>query len=223
MIGDSLAPGLVVTITEDTKGPQATLSARFNSSGVAETSLGNIRVLFDGTAAPLLYVQAQQINAVVPYAVAGRVTSSVQVEFQGVRSDPAMLPVFAAAPGLYTFDGSGRGPGAILNQDSTMNTPTNPADQGSIVTLFGTGGGTTDPLPADGSVIVGKPPGFTQPVTATIDGQAAEVLYAGPVPGQISGLLQANVRVPRGIRSGAVPVFLKVGRFSSQWVTLEVR
>ena len=38
-------------------------------------------------------------------------------------------------------------------------------------------------------------------VTAAIDGQPAEVLFAGPAPG-LTGVGQVNVRVPRGLSRG---------------------
>ena len=48
------------------------------------------------------------------------------------------------------------------------------------------------------------------PVQVTIDGTPAEVLYAGAVPGLVSGLLQVNVRIPAIARLGLpAPVSLR--------------
>ena len=54
-------------------------------------------------------------------------------------------PVFDAIPGLYTADGGDAGQGAILNQDNSYNSATNPANPGDIIQLFGTRAGQTDP------------------------------------------------------------------------------
>jgi hypothetical protein len=47
-------------------GPAAPVTATFDADGFLPTTLGGIQVTIDGTPAPLLYVSATQINAVVP-------------------------------------------------------------------------------------------------------------------------------------------------------------
>jgi uncharacterized protein (TIGR03437 family) len=63
------------------------------------------------------------------------------------------------------------------------------------------------------------------PVTLTIGGQQAQVLYAGGSPGSLAGLMQINARIPAGITAGdAVPVVLQVGDVQApQSVTIAVR
>ena len=51
---------------------------------------------------------------------------------------------------------------------------------------------------------------------AVIDGQTAEVLYAGGVLGVVAGVMQVDVRVPTGTRAGNVPVSIMVGIVTSQ-------
>ncbi len=64
----------------------------------------------------------------------------------------------------------------------------------------------------------------TLAVSLTIDGQAANVLYAGAAGGGVAGLIQVNAQLPHGIHSGAVPVVLRVGGGVSQpGVTLAVQ
>jgi uncharacterized protein (TIGR03437 family) len=187
--------------------------------------LADTRVLFDSIPAPLLYVHSGQISAVVPYAVAGSVQTRLQVEYRGARSDPVALRVAASAPGIFTLDSSGRGPGAILNQDTTVNSSVNPAERGSVVSVFATGEGEVAPQVPDGilaSVTVLPRPRL--PVRVTIGGAAAEVLYAGASPGLVVGLLQVNARIPPETPSGTVPVVLTVGEESSQsGVTMAIR
>jgi uncharacterized protein (TIGR03437 family) len=61
-------------------------------------------------------------------------------------------------------------------------------------------------------------------VSVLVDGQNAEVLYAGSAPGLVAGVLQVNFRVPGLLRTGAVGLLVKVGRFTSQaGVTMAIR
>jgi uncharacterized protein (TIGR03437 family) len=61
------------------------------------------------------------------------------------------------------------------------------------------------------------------PVTVTIGGKAATVLFAGVTPG-FTGLYQVNVAMPNGITPGnAVPLVLTQGENSSPAVNIAVR
>jgi uncharacterized protein (TIGR03437 family) len=71
------------------------------------------------------------VSAIVPYAVGGRATTQVQLEYLGVRSNVVSMAVAAASPALFTANSSGSGPGAILNQDYSLNTAANGAVKGS--------------------------------------------------------------------------------------------
>src|ERR1019366_9246310 len=108
--------------------------------------------LFDGVAAPMTYTQNIQVNAVVPYRVAGKTSTQVQVQYQGVVSNALTVPVHAATPAIFSLDSTGVGPGAILNQHSCNNPTGNPAPQSSVIALYCTGGGVTSPASADGAV-----------------------------------------------------------------------
>lgn len=221
-----LAPGQIIAIFGTGLGPETPQLLQLDGSGKVKTELGDTRILFDGEPAPLVSVQAGQAGAVVPYSVAGRASTIMQVERQGVATQALQFPVAASAPGIFAADMSGRGPGAILNEDGvTLNSPQNPAPRGSIVVLYATGAGQTIPPGVSGSVPVSALPKPELPVYVTIGGASAEVLYAGAAPYFVSGALQVNVRVPRNIDPGDyVPVVLTVGKNSSlPAVTLAVR
>jgi uncharacterized protein (TIGR03437 family) len=220
-----VAPGEMITIFGSGLGPATLAPMQTDERGYVSTSLGGTQVLFDGTPAPLIYSLAGQVSAVVPYETFGKSLTQVQVVFQGQFSSTVSVPVATAVPGVFTLDSSGHGPGAIVNQDGTVNSATNPASAGSIVMIFATGEGQTNPDGTDG-----KPDGFpaptpiAQPVGATVGGLNADVQYAGGVPGLVAGFLQVNVRVPAAVpASSAVPVVLSIGGKSSQAnVTLAV-
>lgn len=218
-----VAPGEVITLIGSGIGP---LSLQWPPAGdQSKTVLAGTSVLFNGTPAPLLYAAPHQINAVVPYGVSGKTVTQVQVTYQGQMIAKLPLSVAEAVPAIFTLDSSGVGPGAILNQDSTLNSPSNPAAKGSVVQLFATGAGQTDPPGADGQVARDPLPKPVLPVWVQIGGLDAEVLYAGAAPGLIAGALQVNCRVPANVASGySVPVVLTVGTASSQpGVTLAIQ
>lgn len=121
-----------------------------------------------------------------------------------------------ASPGLFTADASGKGQGAILNQDGSVNTPNNPAQVGSVVALFGTGEGATNPSGTDGK-LAGLPlPMPLLPVQVLVGGVPADLLYASGAPTEVAGVLQINVRVPSAVAAGRQPVILRIGQNSSQ-------
>jgi len=194
-------------------------------NGIVTKILAETRVLFDGVAAPLIYVSQNQISAVVPYGVAGKTTTELQVEYKGKLTKTVVLPVVATAPGLFTLDSSGRGAGAILNQDYTVNSASNAAAGDSIVILYGTGDGQTTPAGVDGKPAMG--PTYPAPLAAvsvTIGGQAAKVEYAGAAPYFVAGVFQINVRVPKGLAPGAAQVKVKIGdNESPDGVTVAVK
>jgi uncharacterized protein (TIGR03437 family) len=114
--------------------------------------------------------------------------------------------VAAAAPGVF----------AVLNQDFTLNSDANPAARGSVVIVFATGEGVSNPTPKDGQILNDILPRPQLPVQASIGNQPAAVEYAGATPGSIAGLLQVNARVPDTAGAGSNPLILNVGEFTSQ-------
>ena len=211
-------------------GPAQLVSARAGSDGFYPTQLSGTSVQFNGVAAPLLYTSATQVAAVAPYGVTGP-TVQVTVTNQGQTSVPATIRVFAAAPGLFTADGTGTGQAAAINQDGTLNSASNPAPMGSVISLYATGGGQTSPAGVDGQVSTSPLARQSLPVQVYIGQQpvlsTAQLQYAGPAPGEIAGLMQINVPLPPGLKPGsAVPVAIFVGNtFSSTQsnVTIAVR
>jgi uncharacterized protein (TIGR03437 family) len=156
--------------------------------------------------------------------VAGKTSVSVVVEYRGLRSTPVRVNVTGSAPGIFTADSSGKGSAAALNEDGTLNNQQQPAKPGSIVVLYATGEGQTDPAGSSGRLAIDTYPKPLQPVTVTIAGQPAEVLYAGAAPNLVTGLMQVNIRIPANFATiGSVPVLLSVGGVPSQaQVTLSV-
>ena len=215
-LGGPVTPGEIVTLFGTGVGPATLVGLSLTRAGFVDNFLADTSVLFDGVPAPLIYVSANQTSAIVPYAVAEKSSTQMQVEFQGRRSSAVTLPVAQSAPALFSLNATGKGGGAILNQDSSVNTPANPADKGSVVVLFGTGEGRTNPPGVDGKLAAGTFPKPVLPVRVRIGEIDAETLYAGAAPGLVAGVFQINVRVPADVASGDVPVVVTVGNASSQ-------
>lgn len=221
-----VSPGEIVSIFGTAIGPPAPASLALTNPRLVANSLQAVEVYFDGVPAAILYASSGQVNVVVPYSVAGRSTTSLQLEYLGASSNPVTLPVAATTPGIFSLAGSGQGPGAILNaKDETINSPANPASQGDWVSVFATGGGVTTPASVDGFLASSTLPVPNARVSATIEGVPCQVNYAGAAPGFVSGLLQINVQIPAGISPGpSVPVQISIGaNGSSANVTLAVQ
>ncbi len=221
----SVAPGQMVVVWGTGMGPATLAGLALEANGLVANSAAGVRVLFDGIPAPVVYASANQIAVVTPYFGTINATTHVQVEYQGVRSDPFAVPVAATAPGLFTANATGTGQGAILNQDNvTHNSAQAPAPRGSIVILWGTGEGLTDPPGVDGRLAIGVLPAPLAAVSVTIGGMAAKVDYAGAAPYLMPGVFQINAEVPQGVQPGNnVPVLVTIGGASTQaGVTLAV-
>ena len=122
------------------------------------------------------------------------------------------------SPALFTIDASGEGPGAILNQDFTLNTPANPAAKGSVVMLYGTGSGLWQGGNVDGAIVTEllQP---EKPVRVEIGGVEVPLGYAGGAPGLINAVIQVNAEITLDVpRGDAVPIVLTVGEESSKAV-----
>jgi uncharacterized protein (TIGR03437 family) len=213
-----VSPGEFVTIFGAFPGPSNIATLQLDNQGHVSTNLGGMQVLFDGVPAPMIYAVAGQVSCVVPYEVSGEASTQVQVSYQGQLSNSVAEPVAGAVPGVFTANASGSGQGAIINQDGTVNSASNPAALGSTVEVYATGEGQTNRAGVDGALdSVPLPQPVTQPVTATVGGVAATVAYAGGVSGLIAGVLQVNVQIPEGIPTGsAVPIVLTIGGTTSQ-------
>lgn len=149
-----VAPGQIVTLFGNELGPAQLTTLQLTADGHVEHHPRRRPrpVRQHARPAPLRLRQTGSQCAVVPYNVPINGRTTVQVNYQGQRSNPLVLWTAPAMVGVFTQNSSGRGPGAIINQDGTINSPSNPADRGSVVTLFGTGEGRTTPDGVDGKV-----------------------------------------------------------------------
>ena len=99
------------------------------------------KLLLDGKPLSTISSSASRVVAVVPSDAKTSGAVKVTVSNAGSASNPVYMPAAATSPGIYSVDGSGFGQGYILNSDGTRNSKSNPALQGSAITIFATGAG----------------------------------------------------------------------------------
>lgn len=199
-------------------GPNTGVGLRLDSTGKIATQLAGVHVFFNEFEAPLLYAQSLQINAQVPWELTGQSSAQVHVEYNGVSTRMGLVQLQPSAPALYPAK-DGAAQGAIINQNGSRNSAANPAPAGSVVSIYGTGGGQTNPLSLTGGIAPLTPLAKLKlPVSVILDGVAgAAVLYAGAAPGLISGLFQINFRVPPSLGASATHrVDVKIGTASTE-------
>jgi uncharacterized protein (TIGR03437 family) len=194
-----LSPTEVVAIYGPGIGPSAAVSAT-PTNGFYPTTLGGVQVSVNGTNIPLLYVSANQINAVFPMEVTANSAATVRVTNGAAVSANYPVRIVGFSPEANS---------TVINQDGTINSLSNPAPGGSIVTFYVTGFQSSFAPLADGQVAMvadndacALAPECT--ITATTPGSGllppslsipATVLYAGAAPGIVAGVTQFNLQV----------------------------
>jgi uncharacterized protein (TIGR03437 family) len=154
------------------------------------TNLAGVQVSFDGRPAFVVTVFPGKIVCIAPVELAGQASTQVQVIVNGALSNVLRVGVTATSLGLLSLDGSGAGLANARNADGSLNSATNPAPQGSVVTVFLTGVGVTNPPEVDG--------------VAASDGSIASVAQlsygaTGPapaLPGFVPGIFSFQFAIP---------------------------
>lgn len=217
----AIAPGSIVSIF----GTGLATGAGSAASLPLPTSLHGAEVRMNGVLAPLFYVSPTQINAQVPWVVrAGGL--EIQIFVNGVASNVCANfcsgSVQSDAPGVFTFDQNGSGPGVVVRAaDGTFVNSANPARAGEYLTIYASGLGPVTNRPATGAGAPVEPLSVLQQTpTVAIDGVLANVTFAGLTPG-FAGLYQINVQVPEGLTRKASALGIASGVGAANLTTVE--
>jgi uncharacterized protein (TIGR03437 family) len=230
----TIAPAELISLYGTGIGPDSPFGGTV-VDGAFTTNLGDCQVLFNGQPAPLLYAGPNQINVVAPAAIAGQDRVDIQVvgprrttAFPAVFEDDARPQFFSAertyVPQFTTVTEIANY-AIAFNQDGSLNTESNPATKGSVVTVWVSGAGLSDYSLRDGA-IANSAATSNLPISVLADnGTAMEVLYAAQAPGAVQGLTQINFRVPSdSIAVGPFQfwIYLQQGASTSRLAAIEV-
>ncbi len=192
-----IAPGEYLRLLGKNLGPAANTMGII-SGGVVATKDAGVQVTFDGVAVPLLSVSATEIDLMAPFELAGKASTTVQVQYQGGESNPVKVAVSPTALQVL----------AVFNSGFTVNSASNPAQAGSIMTLYVAGAGQTNPASQDGQVNAAPLASAPTPVTMSVfqnnpnTPTVLPVTFAGAAPGLAAGIFQINFVAPPQSLSG---------------------
>ena len=200
-----LAPGLIAALYSTGQTGQFGGSTVSAPSIPLPTQLNGVEVMVNNTPAPLFFASPGQINFEVPSNAPTSGTADIQViqVATGLVLGDTTVVMNAVSPGIFTQTASGSGDGVIANQDGTLNTSKNPANAGSIVTIYMTGQGYISGMPPDGNVSNAalstpfRPSVYIGGVTLVPD---ANITYTGLAP-TLVGVWQLNVKIPNDVIS----------------------
>lgn len=167
----------------------------------------NVSATACGVAVPLYSISPGQINAQLPLACGTSGTATATITSSGQTATQS-FNLIQASPGIFTVNGSGTGDGVILHANNTLVSAANPASAGEEIVIYVTGLGPTSPAFATGAA-ANQANTTVMPVTVTIGGQNAPVVYSG-LTQSLVGLYQINAVMPSGL-SGSQPVVVMVG------------
>jgi uncharacterized protein (TIGR03437 family) len=131
------APNQLVTIFGTGLGPATGVSA----SNYTTTSLGGVNLSLGLVSAPLLYVSSTQINFAAPYTAYEGGLASMQLTVNAMNAPARAIPMTLANPSLFLntsqpFNANLGFVALATNADGSLNSPGNPAQLGSAISVF---------------------------------------------------------------------------------------
>jgi uncharacterized protein (TIGR03437 family) len=195
----------------------------YDAYGNLPTSAGHVSVTFDGVPAPIFFAYAGQINVQVPFAVAGKTSTKIVVDYYGSQSAPVAVAVTPAQPAFFTFTPEGSDVIVQNFPDYSLNGASNPIARGGVVIPYGTGIGKLNYTLATGQPGVVPPASYVSTYSCSFGGQTANA-YGYWNYGFV-GEATWTVTVPANSPTGAVQLTCtdSVSGASTQPVTVYVK
>jgi uncharacterized protein (TIGR03437 family) len=205
-----VAPGSYVSIY----GTSLASTGEPNAGAVPlPSALNDTQAFLGGQAIPLIYADANQVNALIPQNLAPNTFYQLMIQRGSTLSVPLPLTIAEYQPGIYTLDESGMGQGIVEIAGTTIlaapeGNGYRPVQRGTeYLAIFATGlgpvvGTNGEAPPADGAAApLGTIYQTTSLVSAMIGGVSVPVLFSGLTP-MFVGLYQVNVQVPASAPTG---------------------
>ena len=169
-------------------------------------AVAGVSVKINDVPAPVRSISPTMLYVLVPDSTTGS-TATIVINNNGTVSNAVQVPVAPTAPAIFSLDGTGIGPAAVLHLDYSVVTAAKPARRGEIVSVYLTGLGAVTPVVADGSAGSTNPLSVvTAPVNVLVGGLPATVLFQGLAP-EYPGLYVMNVVVPADLNVVATGPF----------------
>jgi uncharacterized protein (TIGR03437 family) len=176
-------------------------------------------VLVGGISAPLFYLSDGQLDAQIPNELTPTQQYAILVSSNGALTLPDQIDVVRLQPGVSSF-----ADGHIIAQhvDGTLIDAGHPAKPGEAIVTYLLAMGPTNPSVPSGAPAPASPLAVVsaQP-TVTVDGQNADVLFAGLTP-TYAGLYQINFRVPASAQTGDLTMLVTQNGVASNATKLPV-
>jgi uncharacterized protein (TIGR03437 family) len=196
--GYAIAPGEVVRLLGENLGPSTPVPGIVSGGSVLSQAAG-IQVTFGGHPAPILLAGAGEIDTVVPFELAGQASTTVQVAYNGSKSNTVQVPVVSDALEIA----------GVFNGDFTVNSSSNPAQAGSVMSIYVSGLGSILPGAVDGKVNQAPYPDLRGAFQLygsipRVQDVPLVVTAALPAPGAVAGVIQVNFVAPPGLISVSI-------------------
>ena len=207
-----VTPGQLIQISGRNLGPASLASAQVDASGHLPFVLANTIVFFNNVPAPLVSVSASSILCYVPFEVVS--TATVTVSAKGQVSNPVLIGILASSPQILS----------VVNQDGSVNSAAHPAKAGSVIALYVSGLGQTNPPGDDGLVNANPLPVPMAAVTVYFQATSSAIipLFVGAAPGMIAGITQVNIQLPATVPpSGTTPSTINLNATSAKLYTTQ--
>jgi uncharacterized protein (TIGR03437 family) len=215
---EAVAPGGLIVVT----GRDLSLVNAATREVPLPTALAESCLTVNGVLVPMILLSSTQINAQLPFNVAGNATMVLRTP-AGVSNNYNFL-IQAAAPSVFRSGVAGPDqdlPTLVRATNWELVTLSNPIHPEDWIVIYATGLGLTAPGVESGY------PGPSDPLAealippeVSLGGVALPIAYAGLVPGQV-GVYQINAQVPYWVPLGMeVPLKITQGGSST---TLTVR
>ncbi|MFN7545114.1 MAG: hypothetical protein ACK5TN_20235 [Acidobacteriota bacterium] len=205
----AIAPGSLVRI----EGSDLSPINQVSRERPLPTALGESCITVNGLPIPLIFVSNREINAQIPFEVAGNTTLILRTP--GGISDNFNLSVQPTAPSIFRslIEGIDTPVATIVNgRNGLLATNSNPLKRNDSVVIYLTGmGQTTPPVPAGLSAPSDPLARSLVEPAVSIGGVEVPVTFAGLTPGEV-GVYQINANILRWVPTGFnVPLEINQG------------